>query len=32
MKDGVIEIKTGAKILITITGEGKLGADTSTQI
>jgi type VI secretion system secreted protein VgrG len=32
MKDGLIEIKTGAKILITITGEGKLGAATSTQI
>jgi hypothetical protein len=32
MKDGLIEIKTGSKILITITGEGKLGASTSTQI
>ena len=32
MKDGLIEIKTGTKILITISGEGKLGAATSTQI
>jgi type VI secretion system secreted protein VgrG len=32
MKDGLIEIKTRSKITITVSGEGKLGADTSTQI
>lgn len=32
MKDGLIEIKTPKKILVSVSGEGRLGSDTSTQI
>jgi hypothetical protein len=32
MSGGLIEIKTPKKILISVSGEGKLGADKSTQI